>query len=106
MAESYFKDPLLAKWEQAIDARTAAMIRRMGSTANPIVVYNQLPGCDDKDNLYLAILAELSGARRARERAEQLTSHKYLLGAYPNGGLVKIGAERAAREILEAFDGE
>ena len=98
MAESYFKDPLLAKWEQTIDARTAAMIRRMGSTANPIVVYNQLPGCDDKDNLYLAILAELSGARRARERARAALQS--------SGAGTQEGKFLLAEAILEAFDGE
>lgn len=128
MAESYFKDPLLAKWEQTISDSTRNVLGRakwreepdaaralaaLGSMAvqawmKADAVSHEFGEDVDRDTDTLAALvrAELSGARRAREKAEQLTSHKYLLGAYPNGGLVKIGAESAAREILEAFDGE
>ena len=121
MAEPYFKDPLLAKWEQTISDSTRNVLGRakwreepdaaralaaLGSMAvqawmKADAVSHEFGEDVDRDTDTLAALvrAELSGARRAREKAQAI---RKLWTTTP----LEEGRFRAATEILEAFDGE
>lgn len=110
VAESYFKNPLLAKWEQALDASIhARYLRGFSPDVSPIDV---LAYCRDGapaetyDQLRALILAELSGARRAREKAEAIDAEPVSTIGQRSGRLIHSARRIVAREILEAFDGE
>lgn len=112
MAESYFKDPLLAKWAAGASADALAVLRKAGrlhgdldaidalsalTAMNLITNSNALAA--DTGRLAIAVRTELSGARRAREKAQAI---RKLWTTTP----LEEGRFRAATEILEAFDGE
>lgn len=108
MAEPYFKDPLLAKWEQAVCDETRWRLRVLKETtpATQVLIFFAEQGIDrtihaDLKALEKLILAELSAARRVREKLEH---YQVLASGYV--GDEARGIERCAREILEAFDGE
>lgn len=118
MAEPYFKDPLLAKWAEGCHGSVLTEIERIWRSQetrgqlDPLHVYSGLeqslrsghceaPASVKKasERLRSLVLAELSGARRARERADLIAG---------SAGMGEHGMIRhdVATQILEAFDGE
>ena len=116
MAESYFKDPLLAKWAAGASADALAVLRKAGrlhgdldaidalsalTAMNLITNSNALAA--DTGRLAIAVRTELSGARRAREKAEHIVRQ---CGSAEDRDQGQQAAMECAQDILEAFDGE
>lgn len=111
MAESYFKDPLLAKWASECWPSTLSYIEGESAYSEPLLILELLDGntahsiYDDRVKLRSLVSRELSGARRARDKAEEIANRRY---PHAGPGLMIRNSTRTetAREILEEFDGE
>jgi hypothetical protein len=114
VAESYFKDPLLQAWERLCPVVAARVIANCDSAPNAnaaSVLADALgdnDGCAGKSILVLVdlIAAELSGAKRAREKAEAIDAEPVQTIGQRSGRLIHSARRIVARQILEAFDGE
>lgn len=113
MTEPTWKDPLLEEWSHECSDDTDDYIRSMNRETGPLNMLTFLVRAsggvytedisDDADRLRSLIAAELTRGRRAKARAAAIIA-EYAPAIEPES--YDDGRIDAAREILEAFDGE
>jgi|GEM_PF-4000308 len=102
--EPYFANGLLQEW-WGLHPRAAALATdTLDAECDPLTALNWLEGGDDRDAwewLRKRVLAELAGARRARERAEETAAEHVNDSISPQHN---AGRVCAAEDILEALN--